>query len=65
MKVRRQISLTSVHIFKVAYVYPSCCHEATGHMLLWIYIGYLMINLGCVQLDTMFVSWQWSTKASL
>lgn len=56
MKSRRQIAPIPVGVFKVAYVCPSCCYEATGHMLLCIYIGYLMINLDLVQLDSMFAS---------
>lgn len=54
MKSRRQIALIPVGVFKAAYVCPSCCHEATGYVLLRICISYLMINLGLVQLDTMF-----------
>lgn len=50
MKCRRQIALVSVGVYKVGDVCPGCCHEATGNMLLCIYIGYLVINLGLVQL---------------
>lgn len=56
MKTSRQIAFIPVGVFKVAHICPSCCYEATGHMLLCIYIGYLMINLDLVQLDTMFAS---------
>lgn len=41
----------SVDFFEVAYACHVCSHEATRRMLLCIYTGYLMTNLGLVQLD--------------